>query len=845
MVNYTNEYLFRKDSINKSWLIFGDGISLSNADLYSESVELQESICPDDNIVFGNCPASVFKFTTSAISTSFIGKEISVSIVLNNDSVNPFYLGTYIVTEETLSADRTQKNIVAHDAIHNIINANVASWYNALTFPMTLKNFRDSLFVYMGIAQETATLINDSMVVEKTIDADTISGADVIKAICEINGCFGHINRDGSFKYIILDNTSAYNITSSMYSSCEYADYEVQTIDKLQIREESGDIGVVVGTGTNAYIIEDNFLVYGKSSSDLLTIATNILSVIDNISFVPCRISCIGNPCVEVGDYVTLTKANGDDFNTYVLNRTIKGIQFLFDDITADGDETYPENVNGVNLDIIQLRGKSNVLERSIEETRSSITDVAAGLQTEITQTAQGLQIQITDLQEQIDGETAYYERESGAPTLLNYPYWDFTSAFKCDGTKKCDALYTTEMAEGGDQYPHFYYSEQDRKDHRSDLCYVDSDNLAYRFVLENGVWYWKEIADSDYTQILSRLATLEATAEELSVEYTEISATVSSQGLVINNHTSQLSQTATQISSLVSTTTSQGNRLTTAESKITQNSNSITAEVNRASTAEGNLSSRITQTANSITSEVTRATNAEGTLSSRISQNTTSINAKVSQTGGNNQSFGWSLTSGAFDLYSGNTRVFRCNSNGISINGSGTFSGTVTASSGAIGGWSISGGAIQKIDSSHGTKVVLQNDGTIVCYRTSDNYPMWALQCDGGAQFHGNVTVDGYATAATVSAVDAKFSNLNASNITSGTLSADRIAGGSITAGKIAGHSLTVDKLYINNQNVFSLGGAVLGCGGIACDGGVNINFSGRMYTLYRDGTTGAIYAR
>lgn len=814
MVNYTNEYLFRKDSINKSWLIFGDGISLSNADLYSESVELQESICPDDNIVFGNCPASVFKFTTSAISTSFIGKEISVSIVLNNDSENPFYLGTYIVTEETLSADRTQKNIVAHDAIHNIINANVASWYNALTFPMTLKNFRDSLFVYMGIAQETATLINDSMVVEKTIDADTISGADVIKAICEINGCFGHINRDGSFKYIILDNTSAYNITSSMYLSCEYADYEVQTIDKLQIREESGDIGVVVGTGTNAYIIEDNFLVYGKSSSDLLTIATNILSVIDNISFVPCRISCIGNPCVEVGDYVTLTKANGDDFNTYVLNRTIKGIQFLFDDITADGDETYPENVNGVNLDIIQLRGKSNVLERSIEETRSSITDVAAGLQTEITQTAQGLQIQITDLQEQIDGETAYYERESGAPTLLNYPYWDFCSAFKCDGTKKCDALYTTEMAEGGNQYPHFYYSEQDRKDHRSDLCYVDDENLAYRFVLENGVWYWKEIADSDYTQILSRLSTLEATAEELSIEYTELDYKVDHDVPTIAQMNSAITQSATSITQSVSATYQPLSGMSTYATK-----------------------SYVEQTATNITTTVSQTYQTKSGMNSyynksQIDQQATQIRADVvSKVGGNNQSFGWSLTSSAFDLYSGNTRVFRCNSSGVEI------TGKITATSGKIGNWNISGGAIVN------GNISIQADGNIVGYRNGT--AMWALRQDGSAFFHGNVDISGYATSASVSAVDAKFSNLNASNITSGTLSADRIAGGSITAGKIAGHSLTVDKLYINNQNVFSLGGAVLGCGGIACDGGVNINFSGRMYTLYRDGTTGAIYAR
>ena len=780
MIDYVNEALFGKDSIKKEWNIFGDNINLSNEDLYSESIELNETLSSDANVFFGNCPASVFKFTTSSISTSFMGEEIQVSLVIDEDYENPFYVGTFIVTEETLSADKTKKEIVAYDSVYTIINSNVAAWYDSLTFPLTLAAFRNSLLSHMGIAYETTTLVNDAMIVEKTIDADVISGAEVLKAICEINGVFGHINREGVFEYKTLSDTVNYTINASMYTSCEYADYEVEPITQLQIREESGDIGVVVGVSGNAYIVEDNFLVYGKNSSDLTTIATNLLAAIDNVTFVPVHIQCIGNPCVEVGDRVEIVKTDQESIETIVLQRTIKGLQFLMDEIIAEGDEVYPEDVNGINVDIKQLKGKSNVLERSIEETRSTITDVEAALQTEIVQTAEGLQIQITDLQEQIDGETAYYERETGAPTLLNYPYWDFTSAFKSDGTKRCAPIYTAEMNEDGDQYPHFYYSEQDRKEHRSDLVYVDDTNLGYRFVLENGIWYWKEIADSDYTQILSRVSTLEATAEQLQSEYTEISATVSSQGLTIDTHTSQLTQTASQISSLVSTTTSQGNRLTTAESKITQNSNSITAEV-------------------------TRATQAEGTLSSRISQNATAIEAKVSQTGGNNQSFAWKLQSNQFQLISGNKSVFVCNSSGIAIDGA------VYATEGRIGNWSIDSGAIKN------SNVALYSYGSIAC--VIGNSLKWAIHDNGNAEFHGNVTIDGnvsisgYATSSTVNALRADFNTLNAKAITTDNLSAQSINGGqitgsSITGGKIAANTITIDKL-----NASSLASSRIDC--------------------------------
>lgn len=759
MIDFANEELFRKDSISKYWTITGDNISLTNNDLYTESFDLSEKINSDNNIIFGSCVASVFKFTTSALNTDFKDKDITAKVVLDGDFENPLTLGTFIVAEETLSADKTKKEIVAYDGLYKIINTDIGPWYNALTFPMTLSAFRGLLFSNFGITQKSATLVNDNMTVEKTIDVNTLSGAEVVKAICEINGVFGHIDRNGLFEYKQLDDTSVYEITASMYSNCEYEEYEVQTIDRLQIREESGDIGVVVGSGTNDYIIEDNFLVYGKSSGELTTIANNILGVIDNVSFVPFKINCIGNPCVEVGDRVTITKRNGDSFESYVLQRSMKGIQSLKDEITATGDKVYPDDVNGINYDIRQLKGKSNVLERTIEETRSTITDVEEALQTEIVQTAEGLQIQISDLQSQIDGETAYYERESGAPTLLNYPYWDFTTSIPCNNTIRTADIYTADMATGGDQFPHFTYTEQNRKDHRSDLCYVDDTNLAYRFVLENGVWYWKEIADSEYTQVLSRLATLEATAEQLTSEYSELSVTLSNGYYTKVETDSKITQSATQIQTTVAATYATKDTTTNLQSQITQQAGQISA--------------------------------------------------KVSINGGNASSFAWALTPTVFQLISRNSVVFECDQYGIRIEGNGTFTGNIYAESGTIGNWAITNGSIYKSNGNY--TVIIQADGTIACKQ--GNTVKWALQYNGDAYFNGNCTVNGYVTSGTFNGLVANFNTLNAKAITTDNLSAQsinggQITGGSITGGKIAANTITIDKL-----NASSLASSRIDC--------------------------------
>lgn len=717
MISYINEALFKQNTVHKDWSIISDNISLTNSDIFSEQISITESICSEDNMIYGSCEASLLQFTTTNVTNTFKGRTLYVSICLNHDYEHPFELGSYIVAEETLSADKTKKEIKAYDALWTMLNKDVWDWYNGLTFPMSLKNFRDSFFNYLNISQETTNLVNDSILVQKTIDTNILSGVEVLKAICEVNGVFGHIRRDGIFEYKELSNTSVYTIDASMFTSnVEYEEYEAKSISKLQIRQESGDIGVIVGSGDNSYIIEDNFILYGLGTSELTPIANTLLNKISGHAYRPCKVNCIGNPCLEAGDriivrgknrvttpyyhesgrtnngvtytinangqvvangtatavstfyyvqysnnfkltpgkyFVSGCPANGGSstyrlavrmstptgesasnvvfdtgsganftvseeqssayvysllarvengytannltFNipelskqiaeTYVMSRTIKGLQALTDEITAEGDEVYPDDVNGVHYDIIQLKGKSNVLEKSIEETRSTITNVEEDLQTEIVQTANGLQIQIDEIHEELNGEINYYERE-GVPTLLNYPYWDFTTAIPCNGTIRLDEIYNTNMTEGGDKFPHFYYSEADKKAHRNNICFDNTTGISYKFAIDNGNWYWKEITDSEYTYIMARVSALEATAETLTIDYEELSLDLHDNYWGITDTQSAISQSASEITASVAlnyqTISGMSDYYTSAQTdtKITQTANAITSTV-------------------------------------------------------------------------------------------------------------------------------------------------------------------------------------------------------------------------------------------------------------------------
>lgn len=420
MVKYNYQDLFKQDSIDKQILIRYGNTTITNEDLFSQNMTLTESLCSEQQLRFGSCEASSLKIRIANIVAPMIGQTINVDMYLNNDTNTMFSIGKYKVQSDKPTADRVWRDIVAYDAMYDIINTDVSEWYNrVLPDPdstMTLRNFRTSFLNYFGMQQEEITLVNDNMLITKNIEPSELSGRDVITAICEINGCFGHIGRNGKFKYIYLptddrfglypsntlypsDNlypkdSGSERIFKSYYISCEYEDFMTQDITKLQIRQEENDIGCIYGDGDNTYIIEDNFLVYGKSHEELTQIAQNLLPAMSHRTYRPANINAKGNPCYEVGDAINVS-TRLELVETFILSRTLSGIQALKDTYTAKGTEQYEEKVNSVHKSIIQLKGKTNTLTRTVEETKSEIKDLDKNIRSEIKQTAESITAEV------------------------------------------------------------------------------------------------------------------------------------------------------------------------------------------------------------------------------------------------------------------------------------------------------------------------------------------------------------------------------------------------------------------------------------------------------------------
>lgn len=638
--------------------------TLNGTSIVEDSMELKESLCSQEQLRFGCCEASIFKIRLINQQMPLAGKKIIVSDIRGGQD---FVYGTYKVASDQPTADRRYRDVVAYDSMYDIINADVAGWYDTILpndeDEITLKEFRDSFFAYFGIEQEDVTLINDDMVISKTVEPSKMAGKVVVTAICEINGCFGHIGRDGVFKYIFLPEIveGTYPAEETKYINAEYEDYTTARITKLQIRQEESDIGCIYGTGDNCYIVQDNFLLYGKSTEELVTIAGKMFSVIKDVWYRPACIEAKGNPNLEVGDAIKL-QTERIDIYTYILKRILKGIQALRDTYEAEGEQYQTEKVNSVHEEIIQLKGKTNTLKRTIEETKLTITDVEKGLQSQIThnansvssevtratiaegdlsnrikQTADSFSVEIANIQNQIDGNIIMYNVDY-VPTLYNYPAWDWTTNIPCNNT-----VQLSEELE-------FEYTEADYKAHARTVAFNDTTFVTYRFLKENEKWHWVEVADSEYSFVLQQVtelkikdASIESSVQQMSVDIERIYISkVDAQSLV--------TQTADSITTTVSKT---------YETKV------------GAETHYQELRSIINQTAESIELKV-----AKGEISSQLSVESGAISIKSNR-------FSWDST------FSSLTSDGKLKARDVDL------TGKITANSGNISGFTITGNSM------------------------------------------------------------------------------------------------------------------------------------------------------
>ena len=414
---------YHENSIHKNLLIEIPELEMtvSNEQICYETMKLRESILKSDNIEFVGCIASVFQIQLENLLEDVKGKRIRVSISTEDTQDEPVALFNGIIDSAKMQSNRKKKEIVAYDELYTKGNTEVSAWYKSLAFPVTLKDLRDSLFAYIGLGQAEASLPNDGSSIKKQYAPNSLQALSVIKAVCQINGVFGIINRQGIFEYRILGNIeedegiypsetlfpgddvfpadpgayagagsrSGMEATGfSFYRSVSYEEFEVKPVDKLTVRQSEEDEGVACGTGTNNYIIQGNMFTYGLPKDTLVTIAENIYPNVQGFAYHPFTAENNGLPFLECGldavSYIMVDWENStggeivyEEKSFYILNRELTGTQALKDSYSAQGEEYQTEFITDlqIQIDILKKNGGANV-QTQIEDYTYSKSEI-------------------------------------------------------------------------------------------------------------------------------------------------------------------------------------------------------------------------------------------------------------------------------------------------------------------------------------------------------------------------------------------------------------------------------------------------------------------------------------
>ena len=188
-------------------------IDISQISIEAGSLLLEEILC-ESNIKFGETNATMLEATVYNIAdVSGLKIKVYQTDRAGNNRKNLFE--GYV---DSCKQDKFgyYRKLVAYDALYSIGNANVAGWW--LQFwenkeEATLKELRESLCNWVEIPYDNSvTLYNDTFICTKTATLSSVSFNTVLRWICEIQCTIPHIDRDGTLRFISLENKTPIDI---------------------------------------------------------------------------------------------------------------------------------------------------------------------------------------------------------------------------------------------------------------------------------------------------------------------------------------------------------------------------------------------------------------------------------------------------------------------------------------------------------------------------------------------------------------------------------------------------------------------------------------------------------
>ena len=381
-------------------------------------------------------------------------------------------IGVFRAVKPTKASRNTYK-VYAYDAVSRLDGIQSA-WLRSIQgqFPMTLWAFAKAVAARCGVTiANTALPANGSYQVQ-AFYSDDLTGRQLLAWVAQAAGCFLRANADGALEFawykdrrdivigpgegaaastLLADSTGALlqdaeeyyllaaaaadadGVTPYYDGTLSYEDYTCATIDKVQIRQSSDDVGVVFPAGetcTNALTIEGNLLLTTSTDAALRPVAQALYAQMQAVEYTPCTVRIPAAQAAALGlgagQIVRVQDARGRVFDTWIMSAswsangvTLESTGNASRDGSAATNQQIYKNLTGKMLEI---RTSVDGLELKASELQGDYTELLLEVEG-ISATVSAQDGRLATLELTVDGiETTVSGKIDGnqAQTLIN-----------------------------------------------------------------------------------------------------------------------------------------------------------------------------------------------------------------------------------------------------------------------------------------------------------------------------------------------------------------------------------------------------------------------------------------
>ena len=345
---------------NGTLLKWAVGDTDSNGRIGQDGIKFTEYYNPEYNVTIGRAVSSQVEMTllnTDGALDNFTYGRCKIYLDVY-DSANSTWLscpmGVYIIDLPT----RRKSQLIhafGYDQMQKL-DGICDSWWAGLNFSggLTLLQIVNSMASQTGVSVSTATasaIVNSSVTYTAApFDCVETTYREVLELIAEATGTAARFDRDGAldlkwFKAAQISGNTVEIDTDTIGNQClsiDIAEYQVAAIDLLKVKIAEDDVGVTVGSGTNQYTILDNLFLDG-SVATITARATAIYNRLNAFgAYKPIQSNMIWDWSIEAGDIIDITR-DSTTYTTPIFQQTMtwRG-GYVVSELVNSGDNVRP-----------------------------------------------------------------------------------------------------------------------------------------------------------------------------------------------------------------------------------------------------------------------------------------------------------------------------------------------------------------------------------------------------------------------------------------------------------------------------------------------------------------------